>query len=183
MQTQQPSVPLLQVIPWPFSVPSLSSSNGHCLHDSQDLLCHRQSPVFLKSDSTILVCHIMFTLSEPDITFNKETLFSHSSSNVSLSIYVQFVLLLHQVTSSPIMPVFLAQYFTKLGVSNIKHNLFSLSSNFLTFPLLQKLLQVTEYVYADTAWHPMSFDHRVTKEVKLDSTNNILFPHSFIPFH
>lgn len=78
-----------------------------------------QSLVFLKSDSTVLVCHIMFTLSEPDVTFKRETLFSHSSSYVSLPIYVQFVSLLHQVTSSPIMPVFLAQYSTKLGLSNI----------------------------------------------------------------
>jgi hypothetical protein len=111
--------PPLQVTPWPFSVPSLSRSIGHCLHDSQDLLCHCQSLVFLKSDSTVLVCHIMFTLSEPDVTFKRETLFSHSSSYVSLPIYVQFVSLLHQVTSSPIMPVFLAQYSTKLGLSNI----------------------------------------------------------------
>jgi hypothetical protein len=88
----------------------------------------------------------MFTLSEPDITFNKETLFSHSSSNVSLLIYVQFASLLHQVTSTLIMPVFLAQYSTKLGLSNI-HLLGSLSSNFITFPLLQKLMQVTEDVY------------------------------------
>lgn len=112
------------------------------------IYCHCQSPLFLKSDSTILVCHILYTLSEPDITFNKETLFSYSSSNVSLSIYVQFVSLLHQVISSPIILVFLAHYSTKLGVSNI-HLLCSVSSNFLTIPLLQKLLQVTEDVYAD----------------------------------
>ena len=129
---------------------SLSSSNGHCPHNSHDLLCHCQSPVFLQSDSAILVCHIMFTLSEPDITFNqKKTLFSHSSSNVSLPIYVQFVSLLHQVTSSPIMPVFLVQYSTKLGLTNIQHLLSSLSSNFLIFPLLQKFLQVTEDGHAD----------------------------------
>lgn len=117
-------------------------------HTVHKIYCHCQSPLFLKSDSTILVCHITYTLSEPDITFNKETLFSHSSSNVSLSIYVQFVSLLHQVISSPIILVFLAHYSTKLGLSNI-HLLCSVSSNFLTIPLLQKLLQVTEDVYAD----------------------------------
>lgn len=148
MQTQQPSIPhfksfhdhFLRLL---YCFPMVTPRTIHKIY------CHCQPPVFLKSDSTILVCHIMFMLSEPDITFDKETLLSHSSSNVSLSIYVQFVLLLHQVTSSPITPVFLAQYSTKLGLSNIQHLLCSLSSNFLTFPLLQKLLQVTEDVYAD----------------------------------
>jgi hypothetical protein len=137
MQSQQPSVHHSKSFHDHFVCLHYHLPNGHCLHNSQNLLFHCQSPVFLHRDSTTLVCHItIFTLSEPDITFKKETLFSQFSSIVSLPIYLQFVSLLHQVTSSPIMPVFPAQYSTKLGLSNIQHLLCSLSSNFLTFPLL-----------------------------------------------
>lgn len=51
-----------------------------------------------------LVYVIVFTISQPDTSFNKETLFSHFSSTVSLPVYLQFVLLLLQCLLVNILP-------------------------------------------------------------------------------